>query len=470
MNTTNNNAFKWDKLIRRIKNREVIPVIGEGLYTIQTPDGKEHPLYHYLAEELAQAVHFPLTPDMNHPFAKATFAFLQAYEQDEPFDKLQDFLLPRLQQLTLVPSQGLQKLAAISQFNWFINTTYDDFLGTVLNATRLQPAQVCHYALRHKIALQQLNTHLTAATPTSAPLILNLYGNLRHLPGDSAYTEAAILETILAFQDHLTHNQQQGQALYGELSRKALLFIGCGYDDWLFRFFIRAISTHPYERGTTIPTKFFGHPFDLVKSHPQTELNNFLSHFGAEIYYTGCAQEFVHHLFTRLEQETPADIIKAEQYPAVAFFSFPGEDRPAVLRIAEALKADGIHVWVDQKEFQPGDLIDDKIIQDMVKCPVFIPILSATSKVLGTNNKWRYHYQEWKWLELYNRMDGTIPKVIIPVSLDGTGWQDAAFHEFSELFKQRHYITIPAGVGGDYPRLRDKLRSLQWLRHGGFSG
>ncbi|MCP5053146.1 MAG: hypothetical protein GY940_38620, partial [bacterium] len=55
-----------------------------------------------------------------------------------------------------------------------------------------------------------------------------------------AYTEKDILETIVEFQADMKDNRENN--LFQQLESRSLLFMGCGYDDWLFRFFIRTVA------------------------------------------------------------------------------------------------------------------------------------------------------------------------------------------------------------------------------------
>lgn len=459
MNNDNTTGFNWEKLLNRLKNQNVIPVIGEGLYTVRTRDRRERSLYSFLAEELAGEAGFELTPGMKHPFARAAFAFLNLRKR-EVYD-LQKFLQKRIDAVELTSVGALRKLAGIKFFDLFINTVYDDFLVRELEEVRPGRVGVFHYSRRNRSVLDGLNEALKASSNSPRSLVLNLYGNLRKLPEESAYTEADILETIVSFQEDINRHQQKASPIYEVLSRKALLFIGCGYDDWLFRFFIRSISTHPFERREDIPMKFIGDNSIAEKKGPFVELHGFLEHFDTEIYYAGGGPDFIDALFTRVGTECPKNVIKEEDYPAEAFISFHGADREAAFRLADALREDGIRVWVDKREFGPGDPIDVTIINAIVRCPVFIPLLSRNSRELVTGEGQKYHYREWEWVVQFNLTKDNTPKQIMPVSIDRTDWKDAAFKGVSSMFTQAYCIDIPGGSGGEYDKLRDKLRSVR---------
>ena len=207
--------------------------------------------------------------------------------------------------------------------------------------------------------------------------------------------------------------------------------------------------------------RFIGDNSIAEKKGFLVELHGFLEHFDTEIYYAGGGRDFIDALFARVETECPDKVIKEEDYPAEAFISFHGADREAAFRLADALRKDGVRVWVDKREFGPGDPIDGTIINAIRKCPVFIPLLSRNSRELVTEEGQKYHYREWEWVTQFNLTEGNTPKQIMPVSIDGTDWKDEAFKGLSALFTQAYCVDIPGGSGGEYDKLRDKLRSVR---------
>jgi hypothetical protein len=135
--------------------------------------------------------------------------------------------------------------------------------------------------------------------------------------------------------------------------------------------------------------------------------------------------------------------------------SFEGKDRPAANRLADLLRRDGIDVWLDERNFNPGDDVDETIIKAIDKCPVFIPLISKNSQQLQTDEgKLKYHCQEWEraWS---NKIADEKSVTIIPVKIDDTGW---LYDKFGGIF----YIGVPGGnMGGDYENLKVRLRDMQ---------
>ena len=53
------------------------------------------------------------------------------------------------------------------------------------------------------------------------------------------------------------------------------------------------------------------------------------------------------------------------------FLSYASQDAQAAGRIAEALRAAGLEVWLDQSELRGGDVRDEKIRREIQECALF---------------------------------------------------------------------------------------------------
>jgi GTPase SAR1 family protein/DNA-directed RNA polymerase subunit RPC12/RpoP len=61
------------------------------------------------------------------------------------------------------------------------------------------------------------------------------------------------------------------------------------------------------------------------------------------------------------------------------FVSHSSGDKPAVLELAERLKADGLRVWLDEWQIQPGDMIGLKINQGLEQSRILLLVMSANA-------------------------------------------------------------------------------------------
>jgi len=344
--------FNWDELLERIELKKVIPVIGHGLYWIEKEE-KELLLYDYLADKVAENIGIPPLSEVNQKFSKTTLEFLKRYKN---YLKLSKLLSAVVKEEKLPASNPLWKLARIKAFRFFINTAYDDFLVNTIRAVRGSFIEALSYTLREK-KLNKLDEDLFEKLEESkATLVYNLYGDLKSRI-DCAFTEKDILETIVEFHKDMETNPDNN--LFQELKSSSLLFMGCGYDDWLARFFIRTVANAPY-RSPKDPYKSLFIADDLLANQkdPFHDLPRFLKYYESEIFYSSQGKDFVDTLFEKVEQELPKEIIAETDFPAFAFISFHGANRSAAVRLAASLREDGIDVWLDEKKFEPGDEVD----------------------------------------------------------------------------------------------------------------
>jgi hypothetical protein len=62
------------------------------------------------------------------------------------------------------------------------------------------------------------------------------------------------------------------------------------------------------------------------------------------------------------------------------FLSYASEDAAAAERIATALRAAAIDVWLDTSELRGGDAWDRQIRKQIHDCAFFVPVISAHSE------------------------------------------------------------------------------------------
>jgi hypothetical protein len=446
-----NGDFNWDELLEHIECGSVIPVIGPCLYLVEQEGKGEVFLYCYLADKLAEETGMSPPPDEYHKFSKAAFQYLRKHNDN--YLKLSKFLSGIIKSVRLIADNPLLKLARIKPFSLFINTVYDDFLLNSIKTVRAHHIEELAYSLRRK-NLSRLDDDLFVDLEDSkTTLVYNIYGNIRE-NFDLAFTEKDILETLVEFQGDMSANPDNN--LFQELKGKSLLFMGCGYEDWLFRFFVRTISNKRFKYPKDPHTfRFIEENFLKDKKGNYTNLAVFLANYQSEIYASSGGKEFVDRLFERLEDRYPEAIIPITDFPRTAFISFEGTNRPAALRLASHLKADGIKVWVDDNEFKPGQEIDETIMKAIHKCPAFIPLISGESRNIQTDNgRLKYHCREWE-IAYADMKSGEKNKTIIPVIIDQSDWMYDSFKSFN-------YVKIPDGNrAGEYEKIRDRLLEVQ---------
>src|SRR5262245_52184692 len=124
------------------------------------------------------------------------------------------------------------------------------------------------------------------------------------------------------------------------------------------------------------------------------------------------------------------------------FISHTSKDKPAVRKLAERLKKDGLRVWFDEWSIQPGDLISLKIEQGLEQSRTLILAMSYNAFA-----------SEWVTLERHTALfrDPTnAERRFIPLRLD-----DA---EITDTLKQFAYIDWRQKTQEQYARLLGACR------------
>lgn len=443
--------FNWVELLNGIHLKEVIPVIGHGLYWMEVEsEDKLVSLYDYLAERVLELWGYGSIPGENHRFAKACLIFLERTGND--YLKLSQFLQESLNKLLLFPAGSLWKLARIKAFHIFITTAYDNFLANVIKSVRETPMEAHYYSAWEKYK-NQLNIDLLDGIRESKyTLVYHLFGNMK-MTMAPAYKENDIMETLLEFHKDMVIQPETN--LFRKLKASNLLFMGCGFDDWLYRFFIRIISDKSYtSAGLGNIYKWGCNDFRNYKRAPLKKVSRFLRDDDSGGFYAHSPSEFVDILFDKLSEYYPEEIIQPSDYPVTVFISFAGSDRAEARRLASHLREDGINVWLDEVILKPGDKIGEITIKAIEKCAVFIPLISENSRQVMTDyGKLKYHIREWEWAS--SRQVNGINKIIIPVKIDNTDWM-------YDLFRKYAFVKTPGGHRKrDYEKLKDRLLEVQ---------
>ena len=68
-----------------------------------------------------------------------------------------------------------------------------------------------------------------------------------------------------------------------------------------------------------------------------------------------------------------------ETFTYDVFVSHSSKDKPVVRELAERLKQDGLRVWLDEWEIQPGDMISLKIEQGLEQLRTLVLVMSKNA-------------------------------------------------------------------------------------------
>ncbi len=444
----------WEDLLSFIEERRVIPIVGPELLRITTDRGPRQ-LYDWIAEKLAVRLNVNRS-DLPSPYTlnDVVCLFLAGRgRREEAYVRLRSVL----KETPFEPPPALRQLAAITDFDLFVTTTFDSLLESAINLERFggsPSTEVLSYAPNRVVDLPSERDRLTR------PVVYHLFGKLSASP-----TYVISDEDLLEYICGLQNESLVPEKLFHELEHNHLLVIGSSFSNWLARLFLRMAKRHrlsdPRDVGEVLADDQMSGDERLIAFLQQVSVRTRI--------YTG-AERFVAELHERWQKRNKGSasstssassgfspvrfVPPAREMPDNAVFvSYAREDLPAVQKIKAGLEAAGITTWFDMDRLEAGDDYDRKIQRNISRCSYFIPVISRTteSRLEG------YFRREWSYAldRARNMADGAL--FILPVSLDGTSPAEA---HVPERFKALHFTPLPGGqVTAEFAeRLADFLR------------
>jgi hypothetical protein len=426
----------WDDLLSFIEERRVIPIVGPELLQIATDNGPRL-LYDWLAQKLATRLSVDTSQlPTGYTLNDVICLFLAARgRREEIYVRVRSIL----REAQFEPPTALRQLAAITDFDLFVSTTFDPLLENAINLERFggtPSTDVISYAPNRVADLPSERERL------QRPLVYQLFGRVSASP-TYVISDEDLLEFICALQnEHLVPEK-----LFHELEHSHLLFIGSNFTNWLARLFLRMAKrqrlSDPRDVGEVMADDHTSQDERLMAFLQQVSVRTRI--------FTG-AERFVAELHARWRarnrssssttviREAARFLPPAREMPDNAvFISYAREDLPAVQQIKAGLEAAGVTTWFDMDRLEVGDDYDRKIQRNIARCSYFIPIVSATTQ----RRLEGYFRREWSYAidRVRNMADGAL--FILPVTIDGT---PAASALVPDKFKALHFTQLDGGL------------------------
>jgi hypothetical protein len=443
----------WDDLLSFIEERRVIPIVGPELLQVATDRGPRL-LYDWLAEKLAIRLSVDVA-SLPQPYTLNDVVcwFLAARgRREEAYVRVRSIL----KDANFEPPQALRHLAAITDFDLFVSTTFDPLLEGAVNLQRFGGApttEVISYSPNRVTDLPSERDRL------QRPVVYHLFGRVSASP-TYVISDEDLLEFICALQsEHLAPEK-----LFHELEHNHLLFIGSNFTNWLARLFLRMAK-----RQRLSDPRDVGEVLADDHSSEDDRLMAFLQQVSVRTRIYMGAERFVDELHARWQarrrpatsgaqaRATARFLPPAREMPDNAvFISYAREDLGAVQLIKAGLEAAGITTWFDIDRLEVGDDYDRKIQRNIARCSYFIPVVSAATQ----RRLEGYFRREWSYAidRVRNMADGAL--FILPVAIDGTSAAEALV---PDKFKSLHFTQLPGGaVPADFAqRLTDFMQARQ---------
>jgi hypothetical protein len=200
---------------------------------------------------------------------------------------------------------GLEKLAQITDFRLFINTTFTPYLTQKLKEvyTKQNRDELAVYEINYSpnAAIKNLKTVplKDEAKPSIKNLekrcVLNLFGD--YDDNDSTTFLLTDSEIVDLFVYLLINNEWKESKLFDLIksSNSHFLFIGCSFPDWLFKFFLRVFSKEWSDFENTRRNKFLA---DCLWGQ-DLHRTMFLTNYQVKVYPDKDVTKFVDELYTR---------------------------------------------------------------------------------------------------------------------------------------------------------------------------
>jgi TIR domain len=455
----------WDDLLAFIEDRRVIPVAGMDLLTIEDA-GKTVPLYRAVAERLLKRYNLTgATVRDNHELNDAVSALVAVNRRVKDLYRPVNDILHQLLTTVTQPPPVLCELAAIRHFDLFVTATPDDLLVRAINKVRFNGAALTTEIEYAPKLPTERRRDIPEVPNSNYAAVFYLFGKTDVAPFYAIHDEDAL---------EFPYTLQAGngpERMFSEMRSRNLLLIGCGFPDWLSRFFLRLSNSERLSSDQRTKKEF------LVDdaSASDRDFATFLERFSQDSRtYSSDARAFVTELHRRWSERNPS---LDAQVPALAaqpgataaastgniFISYAGEDLGAAKALFGDLQAIGGDVaWFDKSALKPGDDWHQHISSAVQRCSIFIPLISANTES-RTEGYFRLEWSEAA--ERSRRIQGR--KFIFPVVIDKDyGGDMGRYTLVPDVFKAFQYSHAPAGTMNDTLRseITEQLRNLRRAR------
>jgi len=201
----------------------------------------------------------------------------------------------------------------------------------------------------------------------------------------------------------------------------------------MVRFALRLLSNEPlHEWGSKRTIIIVNDPSTL-----REEQNNFFKNYDV-VTYEGSTSEFVHELSNQWKKRNP----NAGKTKSI-FLSYTRADMEAVESMKKGIEQIGnVTCWYDKRELEPGDDWREKIVVNIRKADLFMPLISVNSLEHEdgyVQKEWSQGTNEW----IFRNADKKADKYLIPVIIDDS---KAYGEKISKHFDSKiNFTKVPQG-------------------------
>jgi len=431
----------WDRLLRRIEDGLVVPVVGQQVLTSGEDDvALQAKIAHHLLELYdIDPNSVPLTPFNELNDAVVQIKSEQAYDMQDLYADVHDAVRHLTTGPNAVIPEPIRQIAAIKSFQLFITLTADDQLARSLRE---------HFSVNEIVYSPYLPSSEGADLPSDwqsrhgEVQLLYLFGKSRAGPMFAIHDED-LLEYI---HNIISRGSHVPVKFLDELQQRSLLLIGCNFPEWLTRFFLR-LTKQGRLMGTQRKREW------LIEDHVMDEtLVYFLESYssGTRIVSDISPAAFIAELYQRWLVRNGNDTSGSQTsqtnqtYRNTLFFvSYcRGSDSAPAINLIEWLQSQGVashEIWFDRQSIEPGNDLRAHILEGIQTCRYFIPLISRQADAIDE----KYFRREWH--EAIDRSKGIQGRTFIfPIVVD----QDFEFEQYQCIPHEFKQLLIGHAPGG----------------------
>lgn len=235
-------------ILSAMKRKQLVPVLGRDLAAWPAQDGRLVTLDEQVARGLQALASDGAAPEGKLPQARFTedvALHFRAPPESDPRNKARQLFERARSEAQPGPiPETLRRLAAMEELDLYLSVTFDDMIVRAIREERpgIQVVETSSWGGRAPQDLAELNEE-TGARPTVQVHYLFGTGHGFALFDDERIR--AILSLRSKLDTMLVHLQER-------LRGCQLLFLGCGFPDWLMRFFLVAFGGEVAQRRVQV--------------------------------------------------------------------------------------------------------------------------------------------------------------------------------------------------------------------------
>lgn len=387
-----------DAIILQIRTGKVIPVIGYELLTdgITSSDTNDNDFLKYLIKIHAERVD---VGNVNTTADKTGYEIINDYyhklsDNKEAFKiQFSDTIQVKRSHWPLTYS-SFRKLSSIKNFQLFINATFLNSLEVALNqmcgvGTNEDEIKSSYSVLNYRSfnpedlperAAEGKGFHINFPKP----IIYNLFGTHNDPRGDYVLTDADYIELIY---DLMVNKQGLFTNLLSYLKEGFLLFLGCSFPDWFFRFFIRICVGDRLDTVSPIKRKAVIDSLNGLDASRTV----FINHYGIQKLDIDC-NVLIDEIYKAFSNVPGKPDLHPDRFNNNIFISYCRKDEKTAADMASQFNENYIEYFLDNHEMETGSFLDRTIQEAIERCCIFLPIVSNNLSS-GT----AYFCKEWNY-------------------------------------------------------------------------